>query len=223
MPVTALAQFIDGCWLSGLAARAKLLLTDGLIIMTYSNAPTENALRSIAVRLYGIYDADSDPRVRGCVATLIKGADPHPGTAELPEPSAPPPYPPPTQRPVLDRPRPRLPPVGQTPTVLPSAAARRTSRPRRRPIPAAGAPHGRGPAPRRPPPHVDRSARIRPLDRLPTRRSKRQFTLVPVTPRGLGRLRTWQRSVRLTLWCEPPGAWPAPGYHGAGRWGAATS
>jgi hypothetical protein len=69
---------IDGCWLPTLAARAKLLLTDGLIIMTYScsSRPTENALRSIAVRLYGIYDADPDPRVRGCVATLIKALVP---------------------------------------------------------------------------------------------------------------------------------------------------
>jgi len=30
---------IDGCWLPGLAARAKLLLADGLIIMTYTSTP----------------------------------------------------------------------------------------------------------------------------------------------------------------------------------------
>jgi hypothetical protein len=67
---------IDGCWLPGLAARAKLLLVDGLIIMTHTSAATENALRSVAVRLYGIYDGDPDPRVRGCVATLIRALIP---------------------------------------------------------------------------------------------------------------------------------------------------
>lgn len=63
---------IDGSWLPGLSMRAKLLVLDGLIRMTCSRPANEGALRSIAVRLYGVWHGDSDnKRVQGCVGTLI--------------------------------------------------------------------------------------------------------------------------------------------------------
>jgi hypothetical protein len=63
---------IDGCWNHNFGPKTKLLLVDALTLMTKASKPaTENALRSIAVRLYGIYDQDRDLRVKGCVATLI--------------------------------------------------------------------------------------------------------------------------------------------------------
>jgi hypothetical protein len=64
---------IDGCWNPKFSPKAKLLLVEGLITMTKHREPaTPAALRSIAVRLYGIYEGDHDKRVKGCVATLIK-------------------------------------------------------------------------------------------------------------------------------------------------------
>jgi hypothetical protein len=62
---------IDGRWLPGLGNRSKLLLVDGLVQMTLTSEPTENALRSTAVRLYGISDGDPDKRVKRCVGRLI--------------------------------------------------------------------------------------------------------------------------------------------------------
>jgi hypothetical protein len=65
-------SYIDGCWDPTFGPKTKLLLVDALILMTLSKTPVnEAALRSIAVRLYGIYDGDPDENVRGCVATLI--------------------------------------------------------------------------------------------------------------------------------------------------------
>ena len=63
---------IDGCWDASFSPKTKLLLIEALLNMTLSKPVTESALRSIAVRLYGIYRDDEDPCVRGCVAKLIK-------------------------------------------------------------------------------------------------------------------------------------------------------
>jgi hypothetical protein len=62
---------IDGCWDPRFGPKTKLLLLDGLIEMTLAGPSTENALRSIAVRLYGVWRGDPDSRVEGCVGTLI--------------------------------------------------------------------------------------------------------------------------------------------------------
>jgi len=64
---------IDGCWNPGFGPKTKLLIVDALTLMTKAKAPvTEAALRSVAVRLYGIFDGDPDENVRGCIATLIR-------------------------------------------------------------------------------------------------------------------------------------------------------
>ena len=62
---------VDGCWDSGFSPKTKLLLLDALLQMTLARPSSENALRSIAVRLYGVWQNDPDERVRGCVGTLI--------------------------------------------------------------------------------------------------------------------------------------------------------
>jgi hypothetical protein len=64
---------IDGRWLPELAPRAKILIMEGLVDMTTYGHENVNALRSIAVRLYGIWSGDPhNDRVRGCVGRLIK-------------------------------------------------------------------------------------------------------------------------------------------------------
>jgi hypothetical protein len=66
-------SFIDGCWSPAFGPKTKLLLVDALTLMTLAKKPAnEAALRSIAVRLYGIFERDSDGNVKGCIATLIK-------------------------------------------------------------------------------------------------------------------------------------------------------
>jgi hypothetical protein len=62
---------IDGRWLPDLATAAKLLVIEGLHRMTTRSPANENALRSLAVRLYGVWNGDPNERVRGCVGTLI--------------------------------------------------------------------------------------------------------------------------------------------------------
>jgi hypothetical protein len=62
---------IDGGWDPKFAPRTKLLLIDGLILMTKAGPACDYALRSIAVRLYGVWKADRDRRVRGCVGRVI--------------------------------------------------------------------------------------------------------------------------------------------------------
>ena len=39
--------------------------------MTSTSPANENSLRSLAVRLYGIWSGDPDPRVKGCVGALV--------------------------------------------------------------------------------------------------------------------------------------------------------
>lgn len=66
-------SFIDGCWSPAFGPKTKLLLVDALTLMTLAKKPAnEGALRSVAVRLYGIFEGDTDGNVRGCIATLIK-------------------------------------------------------------------------------------------------------------------------------------------------------
>lgn len=65
-------SFIDGCWNEEFSPKTKLLLVDALTRMTLAKKPsTPAALRSIAVRLYGIFHDDHDSNVRGCIAILI--------------------------------------------------------------------------------------------------------------------------------------------------------
>jgi hypothetical protein len=62
---------IDGCWNTNFGPRTKLLLIEALINMTLAKPVTEGSLRSIAVRLYGIYKTDEDKHVKGCIGKLI--------------------------------------------------------------------------------------------------------------------------------------------------------
>ena len=66
-------SYIDGCWDYSFGRKTKLLLVDALTLTALAKKPVnEAALRSIAVRLYGIFVGDLDERFKGCVATLIK-------------------------------------------------------------------------------------------------------------------------------------------------------
>jgi hypothetical protein len=62
---------IDGRWLPELPPKAKLLVIDALVCMTITSEATENSLRSLAVRLFGIWSGDPDRRVKGCLGVLI--------------------------------------------------------------------------------------------------------------------------------------------------------
>jgi hypothetical protein len=63
---------VDGRWIPGLSPKAKLLILDALVTMAVNGRSNENALRSIAVRLYGIGEGDPSDRVKGCVGTLVQ-------------------------------------------------------------------------------------------------------------------------------------------------------
>jgi hypothetical protein len=71
-------SYIDGCWDPRFGPKTRLLLIDALTRMAIAKVPVnENALRSVAVRLYGIYKGEpEDSNVRGCVATLIAALTP---------------------------------------------------------------------------------------------------------------------------------------------------
>jgi hypothetical protein len=62
---------IDGCWDTNFGPKTKLLIIDALLGMTLAQQENENALRSVAVRLYGAWEGDDDQRVKGCLGTLI--------------------------------------------------------------------------------------------------------------------------------------------------------
>lgn len=62
---------IDGGWNPDFAPKTKLLLIDALIRLTLAHPGCEDALRSVAVRLYGVWRGDETERVRGCVGRLI--------------------------------------------------------------------------------------------------------------------------------------------------------
>jgi hypothetical protein len=62
---------IDGGWDYKFGPKAKFLLVEALIIMSLSRPANENSLRSVAVRLYGIWRNDPDRRIQGCIGRLI--------------------------------------------------------------------------------------------------------------------------------------------------------
>lgn len=62
---------VDGCWNATFGPKTKLLIVDALVRMALNSPHNENALRSVAVRLYGIWSGDADPRIKGCLGTLI--------------------------------------------------------------------------------------------------------------------------------------------------------
>jgi len=62
---------VDGRWRSDLGQKTKLLLVDALVNMTITSPANENALRSLAVRLYGIWKYDENANVKSCIANLI--------------------------------------------------------------------------------------------------------------------------------------------------------
>lgn len=67
---------VDGCWNAAFGPKTKLLIVDALTRMALTSPHNQNALRSVAVRLYGIWSGDADLRVKGCVGTLIKALFP---------------------------------------------------------------------------------------------------------------------------------------------------
>ncbi|MEU9331230.1 hypothetical protein AB0D91_47335 [Streptomyces canus] len=62
---------VDGCWIPSFSPRTKLLIVEALVRMTKTSPAEEGALRSVAVRLYGIWRDDPDERVQGCIGKLI--------------------------------------------------------------------------------------------------------------------------------------------------------
>ncbi len=62
---------VEGGWDPRFGPKTKLLLIDALVLMTLARPVSEGALRSVAVRLHGVWHGDPDPRVRGCVGRLI--------------------------------------------------------------------------------------------------------------------------------------------------------
>src|SRR5215831_12438207 len=65
---------IDGCWDNEFGPKTKFLLIEALTKMTLSKPVTENSLRSVAVRLYGIWR--DDPELQGCIGRLISALIP---------------------------------------------------------------------------------------------------------------------------------------------------
>ncbi|MDB4873387.1 MAG: hypothetical protein JWL97_4391 [Gemmatimonadales bacterium] len=70
---------VDGCWIPKFGPKTKLLVIDALVLMSLSNKVTENALRSVAVRLYGVWRDETGSRVKGCVGMLISALTPELG------------------------------------------------------------------------------------------------------------------------------------------------
>jgi hypothetical protein len=62
---------LEGCWNPEFSHRAKLLIVEAVVRMTLACRPSETALRSAAVRLYGIWSHDSSEQVKGCIGKLI--------------------------------------------------------------------------------------------------------------------------------------------------------
>ncbi|WP_406352620.1 hypothetical protein [Streptomyces sp. NBC_00658] len=64
---------VDGRWNPAFKPKTKLLIVEALVRMTTTSEPDEGALRSVAVRLYGIWrDDPNNAKVRGCIGKLIK-------------------------------------------------------------------------------------------------------------------------------------------------------
>jgi hypothetical protein len=62
---------INSAWIPGLPVTAKLLIIDALVQMALTSEPTQNALRELVLRLYGISANDPERRVKGCIGNLI--------------------------------------------------------------------------------------------------------------------------------------------------------
>lgn len=67
---------VNSAWIPELPVTAKLLIVDALVHMALASTHTKNALRELAVRLYGISVRDPEPRVKGCIGTLMKAIIP---------------------------------------------------------------------------------------------------------------------------------------------------
>ncbi|UFS97159.1 hypothetical protein [Nocardia huaxiensis] len=68
---------VEGNWDPGFSPRTKLLIVEALITMTMAGPPSESAIRAIAVRLYSIWDAETqNPHVRGCIGKMLKALVP---------------------------------------------------------------------------------------------------------------------------------------------------
>lgn len=61
---------VNSTWIPDLPVTAKLLITEALVQMALAG-DTKNALRELAIRLYGISDGDPSPRVKGCIGNLL--------------------------------------------------------------------------------------------------------------------------------------------------------
>jgi hypothetical protein len=62
---------INSAWIPGLPVTAKLLIIDALVQMALTSEPTQNALRELVLRLYGISANDPERRLKGCIGNLI--------------------------------------------------------------------------------------------------------------------------------------------------------
>jgi len=62
---------VDGRWNQHFSDQTKLLLIEALVRMTKTSPAKGRALRSVAVRLYGIWQKDPDPRVKRCIGKFI--------------------------------------------------------------------------------------------------------------------------------------------------------
>lgn len=67
---------IDGRWDPRFKPKTKFLLLEALLLMSTTKPMDKNALRSIAVRLFGIWSHDPDPKVKGCLGMAIKALIP---------------------------------------------------------------------------------------------------------------------------------------------------
>lgn len=67
---------INGRWKPELPVAAKLLIVDALVHMALASKKI-NAIRELAIRLYFIWENDPQPRVKGCIGTLIHTIFPH--------------------------------------------------------------------------------------------------------------------------------------------------
>jgi hypothetical protein len=67
---------VNGRWIPGLLFTVKLLIVDAMIQTALAARPTENALRELAVRLYGAYSGDREQRFKNLVGTLISATIP---------------------------------------------------------------------------------------------------------------------------------------------------
>jgi hypothetical protein len=65
-------SLLDGGWNPAFCPKTKLLLIEALLNMTLAAKANEGSLRSLAVRLYGIWQAEEhNAVVRGCLGMLI--------------------------------------------------------------------------------------------------------------------------------------------------------